>query len=375
MYNPFYYEFTPDENYYNPTNLAKKPIYNTADELDKYSTLERAFDGRSTYNRSPINTAHSRIYQPHDIYNTINSSRSRSRLTVARPELNKSSGTLYTNTENIIYIPKDTSPSAYYKNHKSLMDSLSKDNIFVYDDQQIVRKTQRSADNILLPSNVIVNSNYHNQTRSSFRSVKSLARDDDEIVYVPMKKSEFLQKGIHGVSLIGENNSVKKQITSSNQEIVEKQRDFIVLKEKTIKKDSLVDANLSKNENNNNSNKNNEVKKQERQQQAIKLKGTEPQQSLSIPIKIEIEPAKPSVPSTVNRNNFHLDPFIQKRYQLTPTENKSTDKVINQQIQTENHSITLNGKGYNNIVQQEKLKNPITGLFDFSKRKLIPRIY
>ena len=82
------------------------------------------------------------------------------------------------------------------------------------------------------------------------------------------------------------------------------------------------------------------------------------QHNFNVPIKILID----SETKPENKRNLKLDPVIHKRYQITPTNNQSTEKINNNNIQIENSSKVLMDPQYKNA----KIKNPITGLFGFS---------
>ena len=370
-FSPFYYDFTPDESYYSnskTSSLNKKPIYNTADELNKYSSLERVLD------RSPLVTAHSRIYQPHDIYNSNNSVKNQNKIRIVPRSVEKNNGTnnkkitMYRNTENIIYIPEDTSPNAFYKNHKGLLDNLNHDNkLFIYDDSERMVKYK---DEQIINSNastVKLNSAYLKQRSLDRNSLASLkVKDDDEIIYVPMKRSEFLKTG--GIL----NTSEPSKITSE-------QNEYFVLKEKMIKKDfSSTFENKLRNENvpiayipnsetNQSSKKLENMSKEKPNANKTKVNSIETQKNYNIPIKIEIDTESNQKQS---KQNMLLDPIFHKRYQITPTNNQQiTDKVNNTQIQKENSSKVIISSAHKNT----KFKNPITGLFGFSKKT--PKIY
>jgi hypothetical protein len=333
-FSPFYYDFTPENH--NKTNktlsLIRKPIYNTADELNKYSSIERRID------RSPVTTAHSRIYQPHEINNVTNSTNSRKVRILQRSVPNKNDAkpaTVYKNTENIFYIPDGTTANAFFKQNKTLIDSLNNDKLFIYDDAERHLIHNELASNLNNKTKPI----YQNTPNLENKSVHVKDDGDDEIVYVPMKKSEFLKNGGNTTQLLNKINA--------------NQNDFLVLKEKLIKKDySTIPVN--------------NLKKNETQiplivdnfQTNFKQSQENQHQKFNIPIKIQVDTeTKPE-----NKRNTNLDPIIHKRYQITPTNTQPTEKINNNNIQIENSSKVLIDSQYKNA----KIKNPITGLFGFS---------
>ncbi len=366
-FSPFYY--VPSDTYmsHNKTaqqpKIVKKVIYNTADDLNKYTSFERVIEIRPE--RSPVNTLRSRIYSPQDIYNA---NRITSPIRPAQRIIDKNTGTIYRNTENIFCIPNETSPNLYYKNHKSLMDSMNRNNIYVYDDPKgIYSEQQQQQQQPLSPTTMINSKLQPNHLSVSRHTVKSQQRmDDEEIIYIPMKRSDFLRNAAPTVSL------------SENKVTNFEQNEYLVLKEKTTKKSGLL---MTEQQNHVTQQKQQENLSLdnflEKEKHAVKMRNQANGQS-TLSVQINNNNNKNLVTNDkniLNKNNMNFDPLIYKRYQITPTENKSIDN--NRQLaQIENSSKVINNNAFemkNN--SNAKLKNPITGLFDFSKKKLISKVY